>query len=93
MAAVLYTLETGSPRLFINNLNLLAQRFQQSPNETGTGLDVSFELVGYLKPDAMADATAGAAPGSRPVNAAAPGLTGGTGLWVSVYSAARSNSA
>jgi general secretion pathway protein M len=48
MAAVVHTLETGTPRLFIDNLNLLAQRFQQSPSETGTGLDVSFELVGYL---------------------------------------------
>jgi general secretion pathway protein M len=80
MAAVLYTLETGSPRLFINNLNLLAQRFQQSPNETGTGLDVSFELVGYLKPDAMADASAAAAPASAPVTAAASGLSDGAGL-------------
>ncbi|HAV70471.1 MAG TPA: general secretion pathway protein GspM, partial [Stenotrophomonas sp.] len=52
MAAVLHTLETGSPRLFVDNLNLLAQRFQQSPSETGTGLDVSFELVGYLRPGA-----------------------------------------
>ena len=52
MAAVLHTLETGSPRLFVENLNLLAQRFQQSPSETGTGLDVSFELVGHLRPGA-----------------------------------------
>ncbi|MEI4518009.1 MULTISPECIES: type II secretion system protein GspM [unclassified Stenotrophomonas] len=58
MAAVLHTLETGSPRLFVNNLNLLAQRFQASPNETGTGLDVSFELVGYLRPGAGSDAAA-----------------------------------
>lgn len=52
MAAVLHTLETGSPRLFVENLNLLAQRFQQSPSETGTGLDVSFELGGHLRPGA-----------------------------------------
>ncbi|MGN7837848.1 type II secretion system protein GspM [Stenotrophomonas sp. 22385] len=58
MAAVLHTLETGSPRLFVNNLNLLAQRFQASPNETGTGLDVSFELVGYLRPGAGNEAAA-----------------------------------
>lgn len=58
MAAVLHTLETGSPRLFVNNLNLLAQRFQASPNETGTGLDVSFELVGYLRPGAGSDTAA-----------------------------------
>lgn len=82
MAAVLYTLETGSPRLFINNLNLLAQRFQQSPNETGTGLDVSFELVGYLKPDALADAgtaatSAAAATTSDPASVAPPVSGGG----------------
>lgn len=64
MAAVLYTLETGSPRLLVNNLNLLAQRFQQSPNETGTGLDVSFELVGYLQPGGAADPVAPAPTGA-----------------------------
>ncbi|MEG2804212.1 type II secretion system protein GspM [Stenotrophomonas sp.] len=75
MAAVLHTLETGSPRLFVNNLNLLAQRFQQSPNETGTGLDVSFELVGYLKPAGQGDAAPAAAPAAAlPVDAGS-GLT------------------
>lgn len=53
-ASVLHALETGTPRLFVENLNLLAQRFQQSPDEAGTGLDASFELVGYLQPDAAA---------------------------------------
>ncbi len=63
MAAVLHTLETGSPRLFVGNLNLLAQRFQQSPNESGLGLDVSFELVGYLQPGLTPDvAVAGVLP-------------------------------
>ncbi len=68
MAAVLHTLETGSPRLFVGNLNLLAQRFQASPNESGTGLDVSFELVGYLKPGAGSDtgAVSTPAPGPEP---------------------------
>jgi len=66
MAAVLHTLETGSPRLFVDNLNLLAQRFQQSPGETGTGLDVSFELVGYLRPGA-ALASGAAAPDQAPL--------------------------
>ncbi len=50
LATVLHSLETGSPRLFVDNLNLIAQRFQQSPNESGLGLDVSFELAGYLLP-------------------------------------------
>jgi len=65
MAAVLQTLETGTPRLFVENLTLLAQRFQQSPNESGTGLDASFELIGYLQPGASGDA-AGTAPGAAP---------------------------
>jgi len=50
MAQVLHGLETGAPRLFVENLNVLAQRYQASAQETGTGLDVSFELVGYLQP-------------------------------------------
>lgn len=62
MAAVLHTLETGTPRLFVDNLNLLAQRFQQSPSETGTGLDVSFELVGYLRPGAALEPGAAVPP-------------------------------
>ena len=74
MAAVLYTLETGSPRLFVNNLNLLAQRFQQSPNETGTGLDVSFELVGYLQPGGASDPVA-PAPAGAAMPADGSGLT------------------
>ena len=49
-ANVLHALETGTPRLFVENLNMLAQRFQQSTEEAGTGLDVSFELIGYLQP-------------------------------------------
>lgn len=83
MATVLHGLETGTPRLFVENLNLLAQRYQQSPDETGTGLDVSFELVGYLLPDAAAnagtpevaapvDASADAVPATAPVEAVEP---------------------
>lgn len=75
MAAVLHTLETGSPRLFVGNLNLLAQRFQQSPNESGLGLDVSFELVGYLQPGIGADGSA-AAPAPISPAVAAPEPTG-----------------
>jgi general secretion pathway protein M len=56
LATVLHSLETGSPRLFVDNLNLIAQRFQQSANESGLGLDVSFELAGYLLPGVGGDA-------------------------------------
>ncbi len=69
MAAVLHTLETGTPRLFVDNLNLLAQRFQQSPSETGTGLDVSFELVGYLRPGAALEPGAAPPPPPSPLPA------------------------
>lgn len=72
MARVLHALETGTPRLFVENLNLLAQRYQQSPDETGTGLDVSFELVGYLQPDVQtAVAAAAVATGAGSANPAA----------------------
>jgi general secretion pathway protein M len=54
LAAVLYSLENGSPRLFIGNLNVLAQRMYFAPGSganTGEGgLDVSFDLYGYLPP-------------------------------------------
>ena len=48
-----------------------AQRFQQSPNESGLGLDVSFELAGYLLPGAAADGSA-PTPAAEPVSAPQP---------------------
>lgn len=75
LAAVLYALEAGTPRLFVDNLNVLAQRFNFGPAEAGstagqgTGLDVSFDLVGYLRPQAGAPAPPGPA--------AMPAPTGG----------------
>lgn len=56
LAAVLHSLESGAPRLFVGNLNVLAQRMYFSPG-TGApassgGLDVSFDLYGYLSPPA-----------------------------------------
>lgn len=53
MAAVLHALESGTPRLFVDNLNILAQRFFFAPGSGGNqsgGLDVSFDLYGYLRP-------------------------------------------
>lgn len=53
MAAVLHELESGTPRLFVDNLNILAQRFFFAPGQGGNqsgGLDVSFDLYGYLRP-------------------------------------------
>lgn len=65
LAALLHALESGAPRLFVDNLNVMAQRYQLSPGESGNGLDVAFELAGYLRP------TADAAP---PPAAAAPAV-------------------
>lgn len=54
LAAVLHSIESGTPRLFVGNLNVLAQRFFFSPGTGASaaqregGLDVSFDLYGYL---------------------------------------------
>lgn len=61
LAMLLYTLESGSPRVFVNNLSVIAQRFQAVPTETGRGLDVTFELAGYLRPRAGNTVVAGEA--------------------------------
>jgi general secretion pathway protein M len=58
LATVLHSLESGAPRLFIDNLNILAQRMyfdpgRGTPSASG-GLDVSFDLYGYLAPSAEA---------------------------------------
>ena len=55
LASVLHALESGTPRLFIGNLNVLGQRVFFSPGQTGMqgGLDVSFDLYGYLQPAAV----------------------------------------
>jgi len=53
LAAVLHSLESGSPRLFVDNLNILAQRYQFSGGGgSGGGVDASFDLTGYLQPSA-----------------------------------------
>lgn len=74
LAAVLHSLESGAPRLFVGNLNLLAQRYFVAPGAGGDdrsgrdgGLDVSFDLYGYLRP------TPGAVTG--PDRASAPGTS------------------
>lgn len=57
LAAVLHSLESGSPRLFADNLNVLAQRFYFSAaqGQQNGGLDVSFDLFGYLPPSAATE--------------------------------------
>lgn len=52
LAAVLHALETGTPRLFVDNLNLLTMNYTfQTMGQSGdnNGLDVSFDLYGYLR--------------------------------------------
>lgn len=52
LATVLHALESGSPRLFIDNLELLSQRysFLGLNNGGNSGLVVTFDLSGYLPP-------------------------------------------
>ncbi|QNH14086.1 type II secretion system protein GspM [Xanthomonas sp. SI] len=85
LAAVLHALESGTPALFVDNLNVMAQRYQLSPGESGNGLDVAFELAGYLRPNAMLPpaAAAGMPPGMPPSPPAgtppgAPAMDAGT---------------
>ncbi|MFC3813504.1 type II secretion system protein GspM [Lysobacter sp. GCM10012299] len=58
LAAVLHALESGAPRLFVGNLNILSSRGYFLPGNTQPGgdggLDVSFDLSGYLRPGAAA---------------------------------------
>jgi general secretion pathway protein M len=53
LAAVLHSLESGTPRLFVDNLNVLNQGrqfFAGGPGSGGAGLQVTFDLYGYLQP-------------------------------------------
>jgi general secretion pathway protein M len=60
LATVLHSLESGAPQLFVNNLNVLAQRAALSPGDSGNGLDVTFDLSGYVRPGAVAMGAANA---------------------------------
>ena len=71
LAAVLHSLESGSPRLFVDNLNVLAQRYQFSSNQgNGGGVEANFDLYGYLQPSAAAAPAASPAPASAATGAA-----------------------
>jgi general secretion pathway protein M len=65
LAAVLHALEGGTPRLFIDNLGIIAPGFFALPGrpmpERNRGLDVEFDLYGYLRPAPERAATAGGA--------------------------------
>ncbi|MDR1076980.1 MAG: type II secretion system protein M [Xanthomonadaceae bacterium] len=64
LTQVLYSLENGLPVLFVNNFNVLADPYSitsgSGEGSAGSGgLDVSFELYGYLRPSAAAQPAAG----------------------------------
>lgn len=67
LASVLHALEGGTPSLFIDNLSIIAQGFFNLPGRSASqrdgGLDVEFDLYGYLRP----------APGQAASQAAATG--------------------
>lgn len=49
LAAVLHALESGSPQLFVDNLDMLSRRSYLGTAQEGGALDVSFDLYGYIK--------------------------------------------
>jgi general secretion pathway protein M len=49
LGAVLHALESGTPQLFVDNLDLLSRRSYLGTGQEGGTLDVSFDLYGYLK--------------------------------------------
>jgi general secretion pathway protein M len=54
LAAVLHALESGSPQLFVDNLDVLSRRSYLAAGNEGGALDVSFDLFGYLAPGTTA---------------------------------------
>jgi general secretion pathway protein M len=65
LGRLLQGLEGGHPVLFVDNLSVVAQGFFQAPGQGGgpqdAGLDVEFDLYGYLRPVATATGAAGTA--------------------------------
>jgi general secretion pathway protein M len=69
LASVLHSLESGSPRVFIENLNILAQRYFYMPGQgkaQSGGLDVSFDLYGYIAPRPAGKTARASAPTQAP---------------------------
>lgn len=53
--ALLHAFEGGRPELFVDNLNILSQRTYLADNDvtaSGQPLTISFDLYGYLRPEA-----------------------------------------
>lgn len=69
LAAALHALESGSPRLFVDNLNILSQRYAYMTPDSGTGgLDVTFDLYGYLRPGTVPSAATPARADNPPMD-------------------------
>jgi general secretion pathway protein M len=63
LGALLQGLEGGHPVLFVDNLSVVAQGFFEYPGQGAAragGLDVEFDLYGYLRPAAVAAPAANA---------------------------------
>ncbi len=59
LGALLQGLEGGHPVLFVDNLSVVAQGFFEYPGQAAAqagGLDVEFDLYGYLRPASGAEA-------------------------------------
>ena len=78
LASVLYALESGTPRLFVENLNVLTMGYSFMPGQSSAGLDVSFDLYGYLRPPGAARISASPVmpPTMPPAIAPAPATPG-----------------
>lgn len=64
--AVLHSLESARPYLFVDVVSIAAQRYFAIPGNNlpqEGGLDVSFDLYGYLRPAPVSDTSAEAAGG------------------------------
>ena len=59
LGEVLHALESGEPQLFIDKLDVLARTAYLGAGQEGSGVDVNFELYGYLKVPAAPPAEAG----------------------------------
>ena len=78
LAALLQGLEGGHPVLFVDNVSVVAQGFFEAPGQGGAqnaGLDVEFDLYGYLRPIAGA-ANATHAPNAATAPTASAGEAG-----------------
>jgi general secretion pathway protein M len=76
LGALLQGLEGGHPVLFVDNVSVVAQGFFEAPGQGGAqnaGLDVEFDLYGYLRPVAGAANMANAVTADAGAGAGAAG--------------------